>query len=113
VLPVCENAESSQTRLRKKEAPKMTPDIFMSAQHRQRVDQSALRLALVDLAQLLEPALREQWLQALRSRTATARAAALELPADQAAAVLAMATALEYLTRSLATPKTPTTDDAK
>ena len=85
----------------------MTPDQFISTMHRQRADQTALRLALVDLAQCLLPEQRAQWLQALQSRMATARSTAKDYPADQREGLLAMATAMDYLHRSLAQPATP------
>ena len=85
----------------------MTPDQFISTMHRQRADQMAMRLAMEDLANLLAPELKAQWMQALQSRIATARKAAPSLPTDQREGVLAMATALDYLHRSMARPAEP------
>jgi hypothetical protein len=86
----------------------MTPDQLISTMHRQRADQMATRLALEDLANLLEPTLKARWMQALQSRIATARAPAPNLTQDQQAGLAAMATALDYLHRSMSRPAEPT-----
>jgi hypothetical protein len=59
-------------------------------------------LALSDLAQCLAPELRAQWLQALQSRISKARSTAQSYPEAQRDGLLAMATSMEYLHKSLA-----------
>lgn len=89
----------------------MTPDQFLSTFHRQRMDQMALRLALTDLAQCLEPSLREKWLQALQARIAKSRKFAQTLPADQRQGMLETVTALQSLYRGLSEDQPPTKND--
>jgi hypothetical protein len=61
----------------------------------------AMRLALTDLAQCLEPPLRQRWLQALQARIAKSQDAAKQLPTDQREGMLEMVTALQRLHRGL------------
>jgi len=89
----------------------MTPDQFISTMHRQRADQAALRLALTDLSYCLPAETKAQWLQALQSRIAKAQATAHQHPAVQRDALLAVATALEFVKKSLELPQEP--NDAK
>ena len=80
----------------------MAPDQFISTIHRQWADQTALRMALTDLAQVLLPEQREQWLQALQARIANVQLSAQTLPADHRAGGLELVAALDFLHKSLA-----------
>lgn len=92
----------------------MTPDQFLSTLHRQRADSIAIRQAMSDLANCLPAPMRDAWLSALRARIATIQTAA-QAPnqePDLAAGLQANATALEFLTQSLAQGQRPKmTDD--
>lgn len=85
----------------------MTPDQLISTMHRQRTDQIALRLALSDLGNCLPASTKDAWLQALQSRIAKAQESAHQYPADQRDALLAVATALLYVKKSLELPPEP------
>lgn len=85
----------------------MTPDQFISTMHRQRADQTALRLALTDLSYCLPADTKAQWLQVLQTRIAKAQATAPQYPADQRDALLAVATALQFVKKSLELPPEP------
>jgi hypothetical protein len=85
----------------------MTPDQLISTMHRQRTELAAMRLAMTDLGHLLAPEVREQWLQALQSRTEKARATAHTYPRETQDALLAMANSLELLHKALAMPPEP------
>lgn len=85
----------------------MTPDMFNTTLHAQRADLAAMRLALADLAKVLDANVSAEWLSALQARIPKAHKAALGLTQDQSQAILDLAAALARLHRSLAQQLAP------